>query len=121
MSGQGDGFTDAGKAGMVEAVQWLRAKGGAGRRVNGHRDHHSTECPGSEIYAWLKTAEFDKPAPTPAPVQEDDMPLNDADKKWIADTIAAANEKNNVLNRNRYSDLRGLLVKILEAVTAGKA
>ena len=60
-------------------------------------------------------------APTPTPVQEDDMPLNDADKKWIADTIAAANKRSNDLNRNRYSDLRGLLVKILEAVTAGKA
>lgn len=75
MGGQGDGFTDAGKAGMVDAVQWLR-KNGAGDRVNGHRDHHSTECPGDAIYAWLKTANFgtttSKPNPKPT-TEEDDM------------------------------------------------
>lgn len=72
LSGQGDPFTDEAKQGYIDAVQWLRAKGGAGNRVNGHRDHHSTECPGNVIYAWLKTANFDSKTPVTPP--EDDMP-----------------------------------------------
>lgn len=63
LGGQGDAFTDEGKTGIVEGVQWLRSEGGAGREVNGHRDHKATECPGNVIYRWLKTAEFDAPKP----------------------------------------------------------
>lgn len=72
MSGQTDPFTDAAKAGMIDAVRWLRSKGGAGPAVNGHRDHHATECPGDVIYRWLQTADFNRAAPDPQP--EDDMP-----------------------------------------------
>lgn len=53
MSGQGDPFTDAAKAAYHEAVDWLRTEGGAGLKVNGHRDHHPTACPGDVIYKWL--------------------------------------------------------------------
>ncbi|HEY0701067.1 MAG TPA: peptidoglycan recognition family protein [Micromonospora sp.] len=59
LGGTGDGFTEAGKAGMHAAVTWLRAKGGAGRQVNGHRDHKATACPGDEIYRWLNAHNFD--------------------------------------------------------------
>lgn len=58
LGGEGDGFTEAGQAGMVAAVQWLRAAGNAGPRVNGHRDHKATACPGGAIYAWLQSADF---------------------------------------------------------------
>lgn len=69
LGGQGDPFTDAGKVGFIEGVQWLRSEGDAGREVNGHRDHKSTECPGDVIYRWLQTANFSTdPTPTPAPV-----------------------------------------------------
>lgn len=68
LGGQGDPFTAEAKDGFVRAVQMLR-KGGAGGAVNGHRDHHATECPGSTIYRWLHVADFG--APTPG---EDDMP-----------------------------------------------
>ena len=71
LGGQGDGFTDAGKQGMSDAIAYLRDKG-AGQRVNGHRDHHATECPGAEIYDWLKRADFDQ-----ATTEEDDMQLDD--------------------------------------------
>lgn len=76
LSGQMDPFTDAAKAGVIDAVRWLRAKGGAGPAVNGHRDHHPTECPGSTIYRWLQTAAFDA-----APEQQEDP---DMEPKQIA-------------------------------------
>ena len=61
---EGGGQTDEAKAAYVEAVRWLR-RNGAGRKVNGHRDHKSTDCPGDVIYAWLKATNFDEPvAPT---------------------------------------------------------
>lgn len=64
LGGVDDGFTDEGKAGFVSAVQGLR-RAGAGQRVNGHRDHKSTSCPGPLVYEWLQTADFsEQPAIT---------------------------------------------------------
>ena len=70
LSGQGDLLTDAGKAGLIDAVQYLR-NAGAGEKVNGHRDHHPTECPGDAIYQWLKTAQFGAPELTRGPLADD--------------------------------------------------
>ena len=83
LSGQGDPFTAAGKAGIVDAVNWLREKGGAGSFVNGHRDHHPTECPGDVIYGWLRVASFTPRATTPTtPTSpEADMPYLDWPQK----------------------------------------
>lgn len=57
LGGELDGFTENGKAGFTYAVQLLR-RAGAGPKVNGHRDHKATSCPGPSIYAWLQTADF---------------------------------------------------------------
>lgn len=57
LGGELDGFTENGKAGFTCAVQLLR-RAGAGPKVNGHRDHKATSCPGPSIYAWLQTADF---------------------------------------------------------------
>ena len=57
LGGVNDGFTDEGKAGFTFAVQLLR-RNGAGPKVNGHRDHKATTCPGPLVYAWLQTADF---------------------------------------------------------------
>ena len=66
--------------GIRDAVAYLRSSGGAGSRVNGHRDHLSTSCPGSPLYALVKSGAFaggssapspgpgmSKPVPAPAP------------------------------------------------------
>lgn len=70
LGGKGDPFTDAAKAALIRAVQWLRADGGAGSKVIGHRDVTSTECPGSTIQAWLERTNFSTGGSTPpAPKQ----------------------------------------------------
>lgn len=57
LGGELDGFTENGRAGFTFAVQLLR-RAGAGPKVNGHRDHKATTCPGPAIYAWLQTVDF---------------------------------------------------------------
>jgi len=51
MVGSGDPITPDLLRGLKEAIGWFRANG-AGSRVNGHRDHHATECPGAYLYRW---------------------------------------------------------------------
>ncbi|WP_191897622.1 peptidoglycan recognition protein family protein [Planomonospora parontospora] len=58
---------------VVDAIEYLRREGGAGREVKGHRDGYATSCPGGPLYAWVragarrpKTAPA-KPVPAPKP------------------------------------------------------
>ena len=39
--------------GILDAVDYLRAKGNAGREIKGHRDGYDTDCPGGPLYAWV--------------------------------------------------------------------
>ncbi|MBT2226234.1 N-acetylmuramoyl-L-alanine amidase [Nonomuraea sp. NEAU-A123] len=39
--------------GLVDAIDWARSEGGAGRDVKGHRDGYSTTCPGKWLYDWI--------------------------------------------------------------------
>ncbi|MFD5874084.1 peptidoglycan-binding protein [Streptomyces sp. NPDC060322] len=52
--------TDKQLAGLRDAVEWLRASGGAGSEIKGHRDGFATACPGGPLYAWVQ-----KGAPRP--------------------------------------------------------
>lgn len=64
LGGEGDPFTPDAQAAFVEAVLWLRERGGAGDAVRGHRDAKATSCPGDTIYRWLRGQRFtreDKP------------------------------------------------------------
>ncbi|WP_084516575.1 peptidoglycan recognition protein family protein [Microtetraspora niveoalba] len=45
-----DGLLNA----ILDAVDHLRAQGGAGREIKGHRDGYSTDCPGDALYAWVR-------------------------------------------------------------------
>jgi hypothetical protein len=45
---------DAMLTGLRDAVDYLRAHGGAGDEIKGHRDGHATDCPGDPLYAWVK-------------------------------------------------------------------
>lgn len=62
--------TDGGKpstallAGIREAIDAYRAHG-AGEAVWGHRDLHGTECPGPELYAWVRAGAKAPAAPKP--------------------------------------------------------
>uniref|UniRef100_UPI003F49849B peptidoglycan recognition protein family protein n=1 Tax=Streptosporangium sp. CA-235898 TaxID=3240073 RepID=UPI003F49849B len=58
------GFTkpnDGVKWGVLDAIGYLRDKGGAGKEIKGHRDGYSTSCPGGPLYEWVKDG---CPAPT---------------------------------------------------------
>ncbi|GIH23806.1 hypothetical protein Aph01nite_21160 [Acrocarpospora phusangensis] len=46
--------TDAILHGILDAIEYLRAEGGAGREIKGHRDGYSTDCPGGPLYAWVQ-------------------------------------------------------------------
>ncbi|MEU0493477.1 N-acetylmuramoyl-L-alanine amidase [Nocardiopsis sp. NPDC006139] len=62
--------TDEMVQGIRDAVAYLRKSGGAGSRINGHRDHLSTSCPGGPLYALVKSGAFGSggsSAPSPGP------------------------------------------------------
>lgn len=122
LGGQGDGFTDEGKGAFVEAVQWLR-RNGAGSKVNGHRDHKSTECPGQEIYDWLQRTNFDEkvapPVKKPNRVQQAHEDLNHAARLAmrcaqtladVAEGLAETPEDRVVIHRRREraDELKGI-------------
>ncbi|MEU8199304.1 N-acetylmuramoyl-L-alanine amidase [Microbispora amethystogenes] len=59
---------------ILDAIDYLRAKGGAGKEIRGHRDGYPTDCPGTALYAWVKKGAprpggkpDPKPEPAPAP------------------------------------------------------
>jgi hypothetical protein len=56
-----------------DAIDYCRNSGGAGDGLRGHRDLQQTDCPGDQLYGWVRRG---APRPTPP---EDDMPLTDAD------------------------------------------
>jgi hypothetical protein len=39
---------------LVDAIEYLREHGDAGREVKGHRDGYSTSCPGDPLYRWVR-------------------------------------------------------------------
>lgn len=45
---------------ILDAIEYLRDKGRAGKEIKGHRDGYSTDCPGDALYAWVR-----KGAPRP--------------------------------------------------------
>lgn len=67
MIGDRDPLSDALLRGMRDAIDYLRVHG-AGSRLNGHRDHLPTSCPGTRLYEWMK-AGAPRPGGGPAPVK----------------------------------------------------
>lgn len=66
MAGEGDPFTDVGKAGLNFLIaEWRRR--GAGIQVYPHNFWTGSECPGTAIRAWLV-------AGRPNPLEEDNVP-----------------------------------------------
>ncbi|MFE2346138.1 peptidoglycan recognition protein family protein [Kitasatospora cineracea] len=62
--------TAAQLGGLRDAIEWLRAAGGAGGEIKGHRDGYATSCPGEPLYRWVQ-AGAPRPggsSPAPAPV-----------------------------------------------------
>lgn len=53
LAGQGNAFTLAEKTGVKGCVKFISERTPAPNKCIGHRDHHSTECPGAERYTWV--------------------------------------------------------------------
>lgn len=72
-------------AGIRDAIEWLRAEGGAGTEIRGHRDGYATTCPGGPLYAWVQAG-----APRPT-TPEDDMPLTADEWKRLGELLDKKN------------------------------
>ncbi|HEX4817005.1 MAG TPA: N-acetylmuramoyl-L-alanine amidase [Nonomuraea sp.] len=52
---------------ILDAIQYLRDHGHAGREIKGHRDGYATDCPGDALYAWVRRGAPRPDGPPPAP------------------------------------------------------
>lgn len=87
LGGKGEAFTNEAKQAILELKDYLKAP-----RLNAHRDHKSTECPGGVIYAWVSQGARPEPKPvTPAPSPEKGSKMyfiySDAGLDWGTDLI----------------------------------
>ncbi|GIH70356.1 peptidoglycan recognition protein family protein [Sphaerimonospora thailandensis] len=77
--------TDGMLLGILDAIDYLRAHGGAGREIKGHQDGYPTDCPGGPLYAWIRKgaprpkASPSKPAPEEEPIK---ITLVDGVPQW---------------------------------------
>lgn len=53
--------------GIVDAIEYLRAEGGAGKEIKGHQDGFATDCPGEHLYAWVRRGAPRPGGTTPKP------------------------------------------------------
>ncbi|WP_234899747.1 hypothetical protein [Streptomyces filamentosus] len=70
LTGGAGGNHDTVTAGSIGAIRYginrLRVPGGAAQAMTGHRDHHSTGCPGN-LYSRVLSGEVDPGGPPPPP------------------------------------------------------
>ncbi|MBF8192980.1 N-acetylmuramoyl-L-alanine amidase [Nonomuraea sp. K274] len=52
---------------IVDAVEYARELGHAGKEIKGHRDGYATECPGDSLYSWVRRGAPRPDGPTPPP------------------------------------------------------
>lgn len=106
MIGTGDTITPELLLGLDRAVKYCRSNGDAGSRVNGHRNHHSTDCPGDKLYAWVQKGMplgvAPKP-PLPVPTEED-MDYSSFGNSDKSPTEVPANEWTDVQFDTEYAD-----------------
>ncbi|MCD0450758.1 hypothetical protein LO762_16395 [Actinocorallia sp. API 0066] len=75
--------------GIRDAIEHLRAKGGAGTEIKGHRDGYATSCPGGPLYAWVKAG---APRPDTTTTEDDGMTPEQIYKAvWQRDAMPAPN------------------------------
>ncbi|MFF4779396.1 N-acetylmuramoyl-L-alanine amidase [Microtetraspora fusca] len=55
---------------VLDAIDYLREHGAAGKEIRGHRDGYSTSCPGGALYAWIQRGAPRPKESTPAPKPE---------------------------------------------------
>lgn len=87
MWGEGDGpVPDALLDGLRDAVRICRGWG-AGNQIIGHRDEQNTQCPGDELYSYVKTGRLEPGSKTP-PKDWVDMASESDIRKIIREELA---------------------------------
>jgi N-acetylmuramoyl-L-alanine amidase len=76
-------------AAVAGLIRWLIDTGKLirGASVGGHRDVKSTACPGGNAYSRLPEIRALVTAPHHTKTEDDDMPLDANDRKFISDTV----------------------------------
>lgn len=62
-----------------DAIDYMQSRG-AGKKIRGHRDFHSTSCPGGPLYAWVKAGAPRPGGGEPEPVPQPPKPGTTAPK-----------------------------------------
>jgi len=75
-----DDVTDPGRVAILDCIAEVQAWAPHALEVRPHSFFHPTGCPGDELHAWIAAGH-------PEPLQEADMPLNDADKTEIREIM----------------------------------
>jgi hypothetical protein len=120
--------SDAMKHGIRDAIEYLRAEGGAGNEIKGHRDGYSTDCPGPRLYAWVKDG---APRPKATATEEDDVaakdvwdhPIDTGDgkKPWKAGTVLGHLELEQDRIKSKLDALSADNKSLRDEVAAGRA
>lgn len=77
------------KFAYLYAFDLLQDNGGATSVIKGHRDWKSTDCPGDQIYAWIKLG---CPSPLTSILEDDEMLSKEAQRQ-VATTVVACIEQ----------------------------
>lgn len=79
---------------VLDAIDYLREHGGAGKEIKGHRDGYATSCPGEPLYAWIKKGAPRPTPPKPKPEKTwtetlvESLPtLHPGDENWDVKTV----------------------------------
>lgn len=111
MFGSGDALTDEMLSGLQAAVKLCRSWG-AGDKINGHRNHHSTDCPGDELYRLVHAGKLmaatSKPSkPTPPPQEEKMQDYTSLADSGTQPIVVQPNEWTDIAYDTEYQDPTG--------------
>lgn len=77
-----------------DAIDYCRQQGGAGPQLRGHRDLKQTDCPGDQLYAWVRNG---APRPNQPPLEDD---MTDAQYHALMTAITNVDDKVDALRRD---------------------
>lgn len=101
-----------------DAIDYCRAKGGAGQELRGHRDLHSTDCPGDQLYAWTHRGAPRPAITTPGDVKPPPSTKDIIDMATQAEVAEAVSDGIRAYMRDFFKDEQGTGDTILDDTRA---